>query len=32
VLGGITPGETYVSDNAFLIRADVEKSGAIHDH
>ncbi len=32
VLGGIRPGEIYVSDNAFLIRADVEKSGASHDH
>jgi cobalt-zinc-cadmium efflux system membrane fusion protein len=32
VLGGIKPGEVYVSDNAFLIRADVEKSGASHDH
>lgn len=32
VLGGIDPGEVYVSDNAFLIRADVEKSGASHDH
>lgn len=32
VLGGIAPGEVYVSDNAFLIRADVEKSGASHDH
>jgi len=32
VLGGIEPGEVYVSDNAFLIRADVEKSGASHDH
>lgn len=32
VLGGITPGEVYVSDNAFLIRADVEKTGASHDH
>jgi cobalt-zinc-cadmium efflux system membrane fusion protein len=32
VLGGLQPGETYVSDNAFLIRADVEKSGASHDH
>lgn len=32
VLGGVTPGEIYVSDNAFLIRADVEKSGASHDH
>jgi cobalt-zinc-cadmium efflux system membrane fusion protein len=32
VLGGLEPGEAYVSDNAFLIRADVEKSGASHDH
>lgn len=32
VLGGIGPGEVYVSDNAYLIRADVEKSGASHDH
>jgi cobalt-zinc-cadmium efflux system membrane fusion protein len=32
VLGGLSPGEVYVSDNAFLIRADIEKSGASHDH
>ena len=32
VLGGLAPGEVYVSDNAFLIRADVEKTGASHDH
>jgi len=32
VLGGIAPGDVYVSDNAFLIRSDVEKSGASHDH
>ena len=32
ILGGIAPGEVYVSDNAFLIRADIEKSGASHDH
>ncbi len=32
VLGGLEPGEMYVSENAFLIRADVEKSGASHDH
>lgn len=32
VLGGVKPGEVYVSENAFLIRADVEKSGASHDH
>ncbi|MDI1282254.1 HlyD family efflux transporter periplasmic adaptor subunit [Brevundimonas sp.] len=32
VLGGIDPGTDYVVDGAFLIRADVEKSGASHDH
>jgi membrane fusion protein, heavy metal efflux system len=32
VLGGIEPGEIYVHNNAFLIRADVEKTGASHDH
>ncbi len=32
VLGGIDPGVEYVTENAFLIRQDVEKSGASHDH
>jgi membrane fusion protein, heavy metal efflux system len=32
VLGGLRPGEVYVSKNSFLIRADIEKSGASHDH
>ena len=32
VLGGIAPGVTYVAENSFLIKADVEKSGAAHDH
>lgn len=32
VLGGIMPGTTYVSEQGFLIRADIEKSGASHDH
>lgn len=32
VLGGIDPGVTYAAKNAFLIRQDVEKSGASHDH
>lgn len=32
VLGGLEPGEVYVVDGAFLIRADIEKSGASHDH
>ncbi len=32
VLGGIDPGEAYVTANSFLIKADIEKSGASHDH
>ncbi|MEE8438678.1 MAG: efflux RND transporter periplasmic adaptor subunit, partial [Micropepsaceae bacterium] len=32
ILGGLEPGTTYVTENAFLIRADVEKDGAVHDH
>ncbi len=32
VLGGIEPGQTYVTENSFLIKADIEKSGASHDH
>ena len=32
VLGGLRPGETYVTDNSFLIKADIDKSGASHDH
>ena len=32
VLGGLAPGTTYVTDNSYLIKADIEKSGASHDH
>ncbi len=32
VLGGIAPGTPYVTDGSFIIRADIEKSGASHDH
>lgn len=32
VLGGIEPGQDYVIENSFLIKADIEKSGASHDH
>lgn len=32
VISGIDPGDAYVTKNAFLIRQDVEKSGASHDH
>jgi len=32
VLGGLEPGATYVSGNSYVIKADIEKSGASHDH
>jgi cobalt-zinc-cadmium efflux system membrane fusion protein len=32
VLGGIDAGQDYVVGNSFLIKADIEKSGAGHDH
>ena len=32
VLGGLTPGTEYVTSNSYLIKADIEKSGASHDH
>lgn len=32
VLDGIDPGTVYVTDNSYLIKADIEKSGASHDH
>lgn len=32
VLGGLEPGTTYVSENSYVIKADIEKSGASHDH
>lgn len=32
VLGGIEPGTEYVIDNSYVIKADIEKSGASHDH
>ena len=32
VLGGLSAGETYVIENSFLIKADIDKSGASHDH
>ena len=32
VLGGLDPGARYVSENSYLIKADIEKSGASHDH
>jgi membrane fusion protein, heavy metal efflux system len=32
VLSGIKPGTRYAAKGSFLIRADIEKSGASHDH
>lgn len=32
VLRGIQPGELYVTENSFLLKADIGKSGASHDH
>ena len=32
VLGGLDSGTEYVTGNSFLIKADIEKSGASHDH
>ena len=32
VLGGLAPGAQYVTTNSYLVKADVEKSGASHDH
>ena len=32
VRGGLEPGTEYVTRNAFLLKADVEKDGASHDH
>ncbi|MDP2380154.1 MAG: heavy metal resistance protein CzcB, partial [Pseudohongiella sp.] len=32
VLSGLSAGESYVVDNSYLIKADIEKSGAEHAH
>lgn len=32
VLEGLKPGTHYVAEQSFLIKADIEKSGASHDH
>ena len=32
VLGGLESGTQYVSENSYVIKADIEKSGASHDH
>lgn len=32
ILSGLSLGDEYVSENSYLIKADIEKSGASHDH
>ena len=32
VLGGLAPGTRYVTEGSYVLKADVEKSGASHDH
>jgi cobalt-zinc-cadmium efflux system membrane fusion protein len=32
VLDGLAPGTEYVIDNSYLVKADIEKAGASHDH
>src|SRR5690606_22988282 len=32
VLGGLDAGTVYVTENSYLVKADIEKSGASHDH
>jgi len=32
VLGGLAPGTRYVAENSYIVKADIEKSGASHDH
>lgn len=32
VLAGLVPGQEYVAANSFILKADVGKSGASHDH
>lgn len=32
ILDGLRAGEMYVSENSFLVKADIEKAGAAHEH
>lgn len=32
ITSGLQPGAEYVAENAFLVKADILKSGATHDH
>ncbi len=32
ILSGLKPGQTYAAEGSFLVKADILKSGASHDH
>lgn len=32
ILEGLAAGDMYVSENSFLVKADIEKAGAAHEH
>jgi cobalt-zinc-cadmium efflux system membrane fusion protein len=32
IKSGLNPGDRYVSENSFILKADLEKSGAKHEH
>ncbi|MES3008622.1 MAG: efflux RND transporter periplasmic adaptor subunit [Pseudomonadota bacterium] len=32
VLDGLNPGTVYVTENSYILKADIEKAGAAHDH
>jgi cobalt-zinc-cadmium efflux system membrane fusion protein len=32
VRSGLEPGTRYVTTNSYLIKADIEKAGAVHEH
>jgi membrane fusion protein, heavy metal efflux system len=32
ILSGLTPGEKYASHNSFVVKAEIGKAGATHDH
>lgn len=32
VLSGLEPGTRYVTENSYVLKADIEKSGATHEH
>lgn len=32
IISGLSDGDMYVSENSYILKADLEKSGAAHDH